>query len=185
MCQLLPDQSPKPVRKARRPPRVLLGQRCRVCGSKQHLEVDCPRLSSNGGGGGGDRGSPLGSDPPLPPPAASPGRDAASSAPGESQTPADYEETVIRIKSLSDMTFPQPPTNAGQARGYVNQVLVAIARVQRTPGDEVYQWAQECLTHTEAQLKQDPEVSPPHSRSVGEVAKDFVAAVVLVFFFSR
>ena len=129
---------------------------CRVCGSKQHLEVDCPRLSSNGGGGGGDRGSPLGSDPPLPPPAASPGRDAASSAPGESQTPADYEETVIRIKSLSDMTFPQPPTNAGQARGYVNQVLVAIARVQRTPGDEVYQWAQECLTHTEAQLKQDP-----------------------------
>ena len=124
---------------------------CRVCGSKQHLEVDCPWLSSNGGGGGGDKGSPLGSDPPLPPPAASPGRGAASSAPGESQTPADYEETVIRIKSLSDMTFPQPPTNAGQARGYVNQVLVAIARVQRTPGDEVYQWAQECLTHTHTQ----------------------------------
>ena len=122
---------------------------CRVCGSKQHLEVDCPWLSSNGGGGGGDKGSPPGSDPPLPPPAASPGRGAASSAPEETQTPADYEETVIRIKSLSDMTFPQPPTNAGQARGYVNQVLVAIARVQRTPGDEVYQWAQECLTHTQ------------------------------------
>ena len=129
---------------------------CRVCGSRAHLEVDCPQLTANGGGGdGGGGGSPSGSGPRLPP-AASPGRDAAPSAPEEPQTPADYEETVIRIKSLSDMTFPQPPTNAGQARGYVNQVLVAIARVQRTPGDEVYLWAQECLTHTEAQLRQDP-----------------------------
>ena len=129
---------------------------CRVCGSRAHLEVDCPQLSANGGGGdGGGGGSPSGSGRRLPP-AASPGRDAAPSAPEEPQTPADYEETVIRIKSLSDMTFPQPPTNAGQARGYVNQVLVAIARVQRTPGDEVYLWAQECLTHTEAQLRQDP-----------------------------
>ena len=54
------------------------------------------------------------------------------------------------------MVFPSPPDNAGQARGYVNQVLMAIGRLQKTPGNELYQWAQECLTTDEAQLQADP-----------------------------
>ena len=52
--------------------------------------------------------------------------------------------------------FPSPPDNAGQARGYVNQVFMAIGKLQKTPGSEVYQWAQECLTSTEALLESDP-----------------------------
>ena len=54
------------------------------------------------------------------------------------------------------LVFPNPPDNAGQARGYVNQVLMAIGKLQKTPGNEVYQWAQECMTSTENQLKTDP-----------------------------
>eukprot|EP00435_Cladocopium_sp_Y103_P010582 s5332_g2.t1 len=40
------------------------------------------------------------------------------------QPPIDYaeqEEDTIRVKSLPDMVFPNPPDNAGQARGYINQ----------------------------------------------------------------
>ena len=60
------------------------------------------------------------------------------------------------MKSLVDMVFPNPPENAGQARGYVNQVLMSIGKLQKTPGNEVYQWAQECLTTDEAVLQADP-----------------------------
>ena len=60
------------------------------------------------------------------------------------------------MKSLNDLVFPSPPGNAGQARGYVNQVLKAIGKLQETPGSEVYQWAQECLTTDENTLKLDP-----------------------------
>ena len=60
---------------------------CRVCGSRDHLEVDCPQLSANGGGGW-DGGSPFGGGSPLPP-AGSPGGGAASSAPDAPQAPAD------------------------------------------------------------------------------------------------
>ena len=55
---------------------------------------------------------------------------------------ADDEEETIRVRSLVDMVFPNPPENAGQARGYVNQVLMSIGKLQKTPGNEVYQWAQ-------------------------------------------
>ena len=69
---------------------------------------------------------------------------------------ADEEDETIRVKSLNDLTFPNPPENAGQARGYVNQVLMAIGKLQKTPGSDVYQWAQECLSVDEATLKADP-----------------------------
>lgn len=69
---------------------------------------------------------------------------------------ADEENDTIRVQSLNDLVFPNPPENAGQARGCVNQVLMAIGNLQKTPGSEVYQWAQECLTASEDALKLDP-----------------------------
>ena len=76
---------------------------CRICG-ELHEEVECPHLTMN--------------QPYLVP-----------------QPPAvnyaDEEEDTIRVKSLPDMVFPNPPSNAGQARGYVNQVLMAIGRLQK------------------------------------------------------
>ena len=41
------------------------------------------------------------------------------------------------VKSLTDLVFPHPPVNAGEARGYVNQVLMAIGKLQKTPGNEL------------------------------------------------
>ena len=112
---------------SRSPPRMPRhSHQCRVCG-EDHEEHECPHLTMNAGY-------------PQPP------------AIGY----AANEEDVIRVKSLSDLTFPNPPDNAGQARGYVNQVLMAIGKLQKTPGSEVYQWAQQCLTHGDAQLKLDP-----------------------------
>jgi len=69
---------------------------------------------------------------------------------------AEEDDDTIRVKSLNDLVFPNPPENAGQARGYVNQVLMAIGKLQKTPGSEVYQWAQECLSANEESLKADP-----------------------------
>ena len=101
---------------------------CRICGDL-HEEIECPHLTMN--------------QPYLAP-----------------QPPAvnyaDDEEDTIRVKSLADMVFPNPPENAGQARGYINQVLMSIGKLQKTPGNEVYQWAQECLTNDEAVLQADP-----------------------------
>ena len=54
---------------------------------------------------------------------------------------AAHEESVVRVKDLKDLVLPPPPENAGQARGFVNQVLMAIGRLQKTPRDEVYQCA--------------------------------------------
>ena len=109
---------------------------CRICGDL-HEEIECPHLTMN--------------QPYLAP-----------------QPPAvnyaDDEEDTIRIKSLVDMVFPNPPENAGQARGYINQVLMSIGKLQKTPGNEVYQWAQECLTIDEAVLQADPRYPPHRSR---------------------
>lgn len=69
---------------------------------------------------------------------------------------ADEENDTIRVQSLNDLVFPNPPENAGQARAYVNQVLMAIGNLQKTPGSEVHPWAQECLTASEDALKLDP-----------------------------
>ena len=73
--------------------------------------------------------------------------------------PRDYaqeEEDTIRLKSLQDLVIPNPPTDAGQARGYTNQVFLAVGRVQKTPTNGVYLWIQEVLTKTEEELKADP-----------------------------
>ena len=60
------------------------------------------------------------------------------------------------VTSLTDLVFPHPPVNAGEARGYMSQVLMAIGKLQKTPGNELYLWAQECLTSTEEELQADP-----------------------------
>ena len=82
-----------------------------------------------------------------------------SSSDSSSLAPVDFarqEEKTIMVKSLTDLVFPHPPVNAGEARGYVNQVLMAIGKLQKTPGNELYLWAQECLTLTEEELQADP-----------------------------
>ena len=111
---------------------------CRICG-EFHDEINCPYLTMNFGGDIPDQGS----DQPRP-------------GDAEVRDYAEEEDNTIRVKSLNDLVFPNPPDNAGQARGYVNQVLMAIGKLQKTPGNEVYQWAQECMTSTENQLKTDP-----------------------------
>ena len=47
------------------------------------------------------------------------------------------------------------PQNAAQARGFVNQTLMAIGKLQKTPGDEVYIWAQDCLKMEPDALRKD------------------------------
>ena len=111
-----------------------------MCGSKAHDEADCPFLTVNRPQRhGGDGGGPPDGDPGGDPAAATARSGAAASS--KSKSPAEIEEEVIRIKSLADLTFPSPPENAAQPRGFVNQVLIAIGKVQRSPGSEVYLWA--------------------------------------------
>ena len=125
-----------------------------MCGSKAHDEADCPFLTVNRPpGDGGDGGGSPGGDPDGNPPAATARSGAAASS--KSKTPAEVEEEVIRIKSLADLTFPAPPENAAQARGFVNQVLMAIGKVQRSPGNEVYLWAQDCMKLDDKALASD------------------------------
>ena len=75
------------------------------------------------------------------------------------QPPRDYaqeEEDTIRVKGLQDLVIPTPPTDAGQARGYTNQVFLAVGKLQKTPTNEVYLWIQEVLTKSESELTDDP-----------------------------
>ena len=119
---------------------------CRVCGGS-HEGTDCPYLTMNGGGGGGGGSGQF--------PNADPSQAADPSASMTAVDHAAYEESVVRVKDLKDLVLPSPPENAGQARGFVNQVLMAIGRLQKTPGDEVYQWAQACMSSTEQELIAD------------------------------
>ncbi|CAE7750010.1 unnamed protein product [Symbiodinium sp. CCMP2592] len=111
-----------------------------MCGSKKHAEEECPELTCNKDGG----------DDPAPD-----GDGAAASSAAAPKTNAELEEETIRVKSLSDLSFPNPPQNAAQARGFVNQTLMAIGKLQKTPGDEVYIWAQDCLKKEPAALCKD------------------------------
>ena len=70
---------------------------CRICGG-YHDEVNCPYLSGS----------------------------AAEVATPSSRSPVEEEESLVRVKDLKDLSLPGPPTDSGQARGYVNQVLMAI-----------------------------------------------------------
>ena len=82
----------------------------------------------NGGGGGGGGSGQF--------PNADPSQAADPSASMTAVDHAAYKESVVRVKDLKDLVLPSPPENAGQARGFVNQVLMAIGRLQKTPGDE-------------------------------------------------
>ena len=97
---------------------------CRICGG-YHDEVNCPYLSGS----------------------------AAEVATSSSRSPVEEEESLVRVKDLKDLSLPGPPTDSGQARGYVNQVLMAIGRLQKTSGNDLYRWAQECLTDDEEGLQ--------------------------------
>ena len=56
------------------------------------------------------------------------------------------EEEIVRIKDFEDLKFPPPPSDAAQCRGYKNTALTAIGGMQRTEGNQVYQWALRCTT---------------------------------------
>ena len=82
-----------------------------------------------------------------------------SSSDSSSLSPVDFarrEAKTVMITSLTNLVLPHPPVNAGESRGYTNQVLMAIGKLQKTPGNELYLWAQECLTSTEEELQADP-----------------------------
>ena len=111
------------------------GATCRVCGGT-HDEINCPYLTMN----------------------QQPVEATSSHASVGTRNYADEEDETIRVESLSDLTLPNPPKDAAQARSYVNQVLMSIGKLQKTHGHghEVYAWAQDCLTQDEAILKADP-----------------------------
>ena len=98
-----------------------------------------------------------------------------SSSDHSSQAPVDFarqEAKTVRVKSLTSLVFPHPPDNAGEARGYVNEVLMAIGKLQKTHGSELYQWAQECLTSDEAELQADPR----YPRTDREIASKLISS---------
>ena len=120
---------------------------CRMCGSKKHHEKDCPKLTATSEVRRAILQGVVRVGVEVP----------AVMAQTRAHTGmlfAESEEETFRLKSLSDLAFPSPPENAAQARGYINQVLMAIGKVQRT-GDEVYIWAQRCMTFSDTQLKAD------------------------------
>ena len=87
----------------------------------------------NGGGGGGGGSGQF--------PNADPSQAADPSVGMTAVDHAAHEESVVRVKDLKDLVL--------------NQVLMAIGRPQKTPGDEVYQWAQACMSSFEQELIAD------------------------------
>ena len=85
---------------------------CRICGSSKHHEKDCPKLTANKRG---NKGDPPGSSPGGGGSSSSHGsnagshRDVATGSATAEKTFAESEEETIRLKSLSDLTFPSPP----------------------------------------------------------------------------
>ena len=55
-------------------------------------------------------------------------------------------------KGLSNLVLPNIPSDSGQARGYINQVLMNIGSLQKSAGNDLYMWAQECLTREDSDL---------------------------------
>ena len=43
---------------------------------------------------------------------------------------AALEESIVRVKDLTNLVTPTPPENAEQARGFISQVLMAIGQLQ-------------------------------------------------------
>ena len=64
-----------------------------------------------------------------------------SSSDSSSLSPVDFarrEAKTVMVTSLTNLVLPHPPVNAGESRGYMNQVLMAIGKLQKTPGNELY-----------------------------------------------
>ncbi len=113
--------------------------RCRLCGG-QHDESVCPsRLGATTTG-------------------------ATTAAVVETKT---KEEDVVRIKELEDMKFPAPPNDAARCRGYKNTVLTTIGGMQKTEGNEVYQWVLKCTPAKSIKELESSEGFPVLDRKIG------------------
>ena len=69
--------------------------------------------------------------------------------------PAEQESDIVYTKGLSNLVLPNIPSDSGQARGYINQVLMNIGSLQKSAGNDLYMWAQECLTREDSDLSSD------------------------------
>ena len=106
---------------------------CRMCGGK-HREIRCPHLTMN---------------------RESPKVESTPTASSEITDFAEHESETVYVKGLSNLILPNIPVDSGQARGYINQVLMNIGSLQKTPGSDLYHWAQECLTKDDSALRGD------------------------------
>ena len=106
---------------------------CRMCGGK-HREIRCPHLTMNKE----DRKV-----------------ESTPTASSEITDYAEHESETVYVKGLSNLILPNIPVDSGQARGYINQVLMNIGSLQKTPGSDLYHWAQECLTKDDSALRDD------------------------------
>ena len=116
---------------------------CRKCGKTGHDEADCPE---DGDDDDADK-------------------DAATTA--QSKSKVTKEEDVVRIKDLEDMKFPAPPNDAARCRGYKNTVLTTIGGMQKTEGNEVYQWVLKCATAKLIKELESSEGFPVLDRKIG------------------
>ena len=106
---------------------------CRMCGGK-HREIRCPHLTMN---------------------RENPKVESTPTASSEVTDFAEHESETVYVKGLSNLILPNIPVDSGQARGYINQVLMNIGSLQKTPGSDLYHWAQECLTKDDSALRGD------------------------------
>ena len=106
---------------------------CRMCGGK-HREIRCPHLTMN------KEDHKVASTP---------------TASSEITDYAEHESEIVYVKGLANLILPNIPVDSGQARGYINQVLMNIGSLQKTPGSDLYHWAQECLTKDDSALRGD------------------------------
>ena len=73
----------------------------------------------------------------------------------------------MRVKDLEDMKFPAPPSDAARCRGYKNTVLTTIGGMQKTEGNELYQWALKCTTAKSIKELESSEGFPILDRKIG------------------
>ena len=106
---------------------------CRMCGGK-HREIRRPHLTMN------KEDHKVESTP---------------TASSEVTDYAEHESEIVYVKGLTNLILPNIPVDSGQARGYINQVLMNIGSLQKTPGSDLYHWAQECLTKDDSALRGD------------------------------
>ena len=101
-----------------------------MCGGK-HREIRCPHLTMNKE----DRKV-----------------ESTPTASSEITDYAEHESEIVYVKGLSNLILPNIPVDSGQARGYINQVLMNIGSLQKTPGSDF------CITGPKSVL---PRTIPP------------------------